>query len=215
MNNTSYTVKGGIYLVVDPAMQAAELLAKTKDALEAGIDVVQVWNHWPEHTDKESLIRSLGKLAHSYQVPVIINEDLSLLQIDCIDGIHFDQVPEDINAIRKQAGRNIITGITCGNDFTKIEWAVANQVNYISFCSVFPSSSVDTCELVDREIIRRTRAFTALPIFLSGGITLDNLGDLKDTGLNGIAVISGIMSSQNSYASAKAYTNALKNIKQS
>lgn len=214
MNNTSYTIKGGIYLVVDPAMPAAELLAKTNAALEAGIQAVQVWNHWSADADRESLIRSLSELAHAYQVPVIVNEDASLLQIDCIDGIHFDQLPEDIDAIRKQAGRPIITGITCGNDFNKIEWAVTHQLDYISFCSVFPSSSVDTCEIVDREIIRRTRAFTSIPMFLSGGITLDNFEELKDTGLNGIAVISGIMSSKDSYTSAKAYNNALKNIKQ-
>ena len=105
-----------------------------------------------------------------------------------------------------------ITGITCGNDFSKIEWAVENGMNYISFCSVFPSGSVDTCEIINRDIIRKARSFTNIPIFLSGGITLDNLSLLEDTGMSGIAVISGIMNANNTLESAQQYSKALHKI---
>lgn len=212
MTKKTYHIKGGIYLVIDPSMPPQQLLPKTKAALEAGIEVLQLWNHWPEDILKESLIHELCDLAHSYHVPVIVNEDPALLKNHCVDGIHFDQVPPDISSIRNQAGREILTGITCGNDFSKIKWAVQHQVDYISFCSVFPSSSVDTCELVDREIIRRARAFTSLPLFLSGGITLDNLGELKETGMDGIALISGIMGSNDPFSSTQSYKKALTSL---
>jgi thiamine-phosphate pyrophosphorylase len=89
---------------------------------------------------------------------------------------------------------------------------VANKLDYISFCSVFPSKSVSTCNLVSREIINKARAFTSIPIFLSGGIDLNNLPLLEGTGLDGIAVISGIMSANNPEEMASNYSQALINL---
>ncbi len=212
MNNKSYNIKGGIYLVVDPSMPLQQLLTKTKAALEAGIEVVQIWNHWPGDTEKETIVTEFAELVHRYQVPVIVNEDISLLKLEVVDGIHFDEINPGIDMIRKNAGRDLITGITCGNDFTKIEWAVQHQLTYLSFCSVFPSSSVDTCDIVDRDIIYKTRAFTSMPLFLSGGIKLSNLAELKDTGLDGIAIISGIMQSNDPFISTQQYKQALNSL---
>jgi thiamine-phosphate pyrophosphorylase len=143
-------------------------------------------------------------------VPVLINEDID--SISLVDGIHFDEIPVDFDKIKSLINPNAIVGITCGNDFKKIEWAMVNQLDYISFCSVFPSKSVDTCELVSREIISKTRAYTTMPIFLSGGIDLDNLALLKDTGLDGIAVISGIMKAEEPTIAAAEYKQALINL---
>ena len=48
----------GVYLVADPAMQGNLLFSKLQEALGAGVDVLQLWNHWPPeftHSDKIQL----------------------------------------------------------------------------------------------------------------------------------------------------------------
>ncbi|MFP5042276.1 thiamine phosphate synthase [Parasediminibacterium sp. JCM 36343] len=207
MDKQHFTIKQGLYLVIDPSMPLPILVEKVAAALQGGVDIIQIWNYFKEGVDKAEIIGSIVNLAHKNNVPVLINEDTSLLSL--VDGIHFDEIPPDFSRFKQSLGKHKIIGITCGNNFSKIEWAVENELDYISFCSVFPSKSVNTCDLVSRDIIQKTRAFTQMPIFLSGGIDLNNLPLLKDTGLDGIAVISGIMGTENPALSASAYKHAL------
>lgn len=211
MNQKRYNIKGGLYLVVDPSMQFDNLLAKIESALKGGIDVLQIWNHWNEKADKIRIIQSIVELVHQYDVPAIINENIALLDVTDLDGIHFDNIPQNFEELKSQIKTNTIIGITCGNDFDKIQWAINQGLDYISFCSVFPSRSVNTCDLVNKEMIYKARSATQMPIFLSGGIDLTNLDDLKDTRMDGIAVVSDIMSAKDPKEKTRQYQLALKN----
>lgn len=208
MQKKKYHIKGGLYLVVDPSMPLDSLIPKIESALKGGVDILQIWNHWPDESDKLSIIKSIVTLGHQFDTPVMINENTDLLAITELDGVHFDHIPANFEELKSQ--RNAIIGLTCGNDFEKIQWAIDHELDYISFCSVFPSSSVNTCDLVDKAIILKTRASTKMPIFLSGGIDLTNIDDLKDTQMDGIAVVSGIMSANDPEEKTKQYKQALK-----
>jgi len=213
MKTKKHTIKGGLYLVIDPSMNLTTLLHKTEAALRGGIDVLQIWNHWNMEDDKQKIIQLITALAHRYGVPVLINENIELLINTDLDGIHFDTIPDNYAAIQSRLKEDFMIGITCGNDISKIEWAIEHQLDYISFCSVFPSSSVSTCELVDRAIIQKARALTDMPIFLSGGIDLNNMHQLKETKMDGIAVVSGIMSAEYTEEKTKQYQLSLQNNK--
>ncbi len=45
--NQPYTIPGGLYLVLNPALDPATLLNKLAQALEGGVTVLQIWNNWP------------------------------------------------------------------------------------------------------------------------------------------------------------------------
>lgn len=206
-----FTIQEGLYLVIDPAMPEEILLTRTEAALRGGVNLIQVWNHWPEGMDRTALVKKLAVITRANKVPLLVNESIDLLTLEEVDGIHFDHPPADIAVVRSIRTKPILIGITCGNDISRVQWAVDQQLDYISFCSVFPSSSVNTCDLVRREVITTARALTSMPIFLSGGITLDNIGLLKTTGMNGVAVISGIMSKQDTEEVTLQYKHALQN----
>lgn len=211
MTNIKYTIRGGLYLVIDPSLNLHILLNKIEAALKGGIDVLQIWNHWNEEDDKQKIVLAITALSHCYCVPVIINENIELLTNTDLDGIHLDSIPNNFSEIKAQLKSDAIIGITCGNDISTIKWAIEHQLNYISFCSVFPSSSVLTCDLVNKEIIRQARALTNMPIFLAGGIDLTNIHQLKETQMDGVAVVSGIMSAENTEERTKQYQQTLQN----
>ncbi|WP_276479595.1 thiamine phosphate synthase [Paraflavitalea pollutisoli] len=209
MSNKRRKINGGLYLVVDPATGEDYLLPALRSAMEGGVDIVQIWDHWLHGQDKRSLVSKICALAHQHDLPVLINEDWSLAQDTQLDGVHFDEPPADLASIRALVGRDLLIGITCGNDLEKVTWAESNQLDYISFCSMFPSTSAGTCELVTIETVQAARRITALPIFLAGGITLDNLPGLVATPMNGIAVISGIMRAADPAKASAAYKQTL------
>ena len=202
----------GIYLVVDPSMDRSVLLEKVRQSLEGGVGILQIWNHWPENfgePQKKELIASIKQLAESHEVPVLINDDWRLLKTTNVDGVHFDSVPEHFDKVRQQIGDDCIFGITCSNDLETVRWADRHGMDYISFCAMFPSPSVDSCDIVKPETVRQARKITDKPLFLSGGISPDKIGELEGLQFDGVAVISGILSEDNPKERAREYDRAL------
>ncbi len=209
MKNT--ILAGGIYLVIDPSIKETVLFDKLEQVLQEGIAVVQLWDHWPVGIHKESIINAICDLCHSYQVPVFINNEWELLNSLPLDGVHFDSIPTDYDIIKQLLPKGFWAGLTCNNDLSAVEWAEKNNLNYISFCSIFPSSTSISCELVPFHTIEQARKITSMPIFLAGGIQLSNLSKLKDLDFEGIALVSGIMSSANPAEATKAFAALLTN----
>lgn len=206
-------ITGGIYLVLNPSIEKNELLEKLKQALEGGVDIIQIWNHWPElfsQSDKIELIDEILDLTDVYNIPVLINNDWKQLKGTDLHGVHFDEIPEDFDRIQHEVQREFISGITCSNDLEVIEWADKHHFDYISFCSMFPSNSVDSCEIVRPKTIQKAREITDLPLFVSGGITPKNLSELDNLDFQGVAVISGILSSDSPRTTTKEYREKLK-----
>lgn len=202
-------IAGGIYLVVDPTPGIDKVLPKIDQALKGGLDVLQVWNKWNNNQDKFQFINKLCITAHKREIPVLINDDWELLKNTDLDGVHFDTPPADLDRIRQAVARPFICGITCGNNLERIQWAVEQKLDYISFCSMFPSPSAGVCEIVSRETVMQARQLTSMPVFLAGGITLDNVHELTCTGMNGIALISAIMKSNDPQQTTKAFKQKL------
>lgn len=206
-------ITGGIYLVVDPSKGDGAIFPVLRRAIAGGVDVVQIWDHWLPGQAKEPLIEEICAEAHAHGIPVLINEDWRLLLNTPLDGVHFDNEP-NIAAIREQVARPLIAGITCGNELARVNWAIRNQMDYISFCSMFPSGSALTCELVSVETVQRARELTDIPVFLAGGITPENIRSLAATHMDGIAVIGGIMKAADPEQSTLNYKQALLELKQ-
>jgi thiamine-phosphate pyrophosphorylase len=204
-------IKGGLYLVVDPKPGISFVLPKINAALKGGIDIIQLWNNWEKDQSQTKFIKQVCNLAHQFDVPVIINENWALLKTLPLDGIHFDNVPKNWNEIKTQIDRPFLTGLTCGNDQKPIEWAPQNNLDYISFCSMFPSSTANSCELIKSETVCNTRRITSIPIFVAGGITRETIPKLYSLGINGIAVASAIMKAEDPEVAAKKFKELINN----
>ncbi|MEX2495030.1 MAG: thiamine phosphate synthase [Woeseia sp.] len=206
---------GIVYLVIDPSVERAELLEKTRQALDGGADILQIWNRWPKDMDrrgKERLVASIKELALDHGAPLLINEEWDLLKTANLDGVHFDAIPEDFERIRGEVACDFIAGITCSNDLEIVRWAEENGMDYVSFCAMFPSLSVGDCEIVRPETVREARELTSLPLLLSGGITPGRIdGPLRqlEPQFDGVAVISGILDAAAPGEAASAYKRAL------
>ena len=207
-----YNISGGLYLVIDPATPSDTLFTKLQQALKEGVKIVQVIDNWQAGQKVKTIINELTDVCHSFHVPLLLNNHWELLRETNADGIHFDSIPDDFKRRRKDYPPEALYGITCGNDLSVVQWAGENQLDYISFCSMFPSPSAGSCEIVTPESIRKARAITSVPIFLAGGIHPENIKSFEGFGINGIALISGIMGADDAVRSTRDYVNSLKKI---
>ncbi|WP_315818924.1 thiamine phosphate synthase [Paraflavitalea speifideaquila] len=203
------TISGGLYLIIDPARGLDRVLPVVQQAIAGGVDIIQVWNHWYTRQRKIKFINHICEAAYAYGVPVLVHEDWKLLQHSQADGIHFDEAPTNIEQWRQELGRPFLCGITCGNDLQKVQWAIDKGLDYLSFCSMFPSTTANSCELVKPESVQTARRMTRMPIFLAGGITSESIVGLSPTGMDGIAVVSGITDSTDPLLQTLNYKQAI------
>ena len=201
----------GIYLIIDPSMDELILMNKLNLCLREKLAAVQIWDNYKDTQNIIKLINRICEQCHAKNVPVLINNRWELLNNSSLDGIHFDVIPENYTQIKRNVIRPFISGITCTNDSTNVEWASKSQLDYISFCSIFPSQTANSCEMVNFHTIHNAAKNYDLPIYLAGGITPDNVHRLDELNYAGIAVVSGIMSRNNPNESIKEYLEKIKN----
>lgn len=199
-------IGSGIYLVIDPAMEMQLLLSQLQKALTGTIAAVQIWDNFLQGDDIKALIVNVVETCRPYNIPVLINNRWQLVQQTGLDGVHFDTIPHDFY---NEKHDTIIVGLTCGNDIATIEQAIALGMDYISFCSMFPSATANSCELVNPETVTKARELTNIPIFLAGGITPENVTSLNNLPYSGIAVVSGIMKAAEPQEAIKDYQSKL------
>ncbi|GHB65934.1 hypothetical protein GCM10007390_20060 [Persicitalea jodogahamensis] len=191
-------------------MEESVLLKKLELCLSEELAAVQIWDNFQPDQNIPDLIQKIGDRCHQKSVPVLINNRWELLNESMLDGVHFDQIPENYPHIIEKVKKPFINGLTCNNDLSYVHWATANRMDYISFCSIFPSTTSNSCELVDFSTVQAAAKISNLPIFLAGGIHPENVEKLNELDYSGIAVISGIMSSDQPNEAIKNYTKKLK-----
>ena len=206
-------IDSGIYLVIDPSLDETALIEKLKLILEEPIAAVQIWDHFLPGQDIEKLINIITGACHKKNVPVLINNKWEWLKKSELDGVHIDSIPGNLDLIKQIIGKKFICGITCNNDLSIVDWAADNHLDYISFCSMFPSPTSNSCDMVLFETIRKAKATANIPVFLAGGVTLENMPKLDGLPFNGIAVSSGIMKSENPKETIHSYLEHLNKTK--
>lgn len=203
-------INNGVYLVIDPSTNQQQLLERLGIVLKEEISAVQIWDHFPNEKVKQEIVAAICEMCKAANIPVLINNDWALLNQYALDGVHFDAFPYNLEEIRKEVDRDFIAGITINNNLDAVASAEQNNLDYISFCSVFPSVTSNSCEPVTFDTIRKARTITSLPIFLAGGMRLENMGKLNELDFNGVAVIAGIMQAEDPVYAIKQYNQLLK-----
>jgi len=204
----------GLYLVVDPTVSHPKLLDIIQKSLRGGVDILQLWSPNQDKSVVLKLAENLMGLTKQYNVPLIINNDLKLAKEVKAHGVHLDGYDVTPNEVRKSLGEQSVVGYTLGNDLNKLKWAQAVGADYVSFCAVFPTSSVTQCEIVPLNSIKLAKSSTTMPVFASGGINLTNAHLVLEAGADGIAVISAILKARDPEQAAGSFKEIIRKYKQ-
>lgn len=193
----------GLYLVVAPILPVDELLIAVEKALKGGVNIVQFIPEGPMPHTLE-VAKALSNLTRRFDVPFLINGELPLALDTKADGLHFDGYSITPDEARRIIGRRCLVGYTLGNDLKRLEWIETMGADYVSFCSIFQTSSSTQCEIVPIETIKAARSRTVLSVFAAGGITPENAHVVLEAGVDGIAVTSAILRAKNPEQAARS-----------
>jgi thiamine-phosphate pyrophosphorylase len=178
----------GIYAILN---EEAGVVGRAEAILEAGIRIIQ---YRPKSAFRSETLRRLRSLTYRRDALLILNDDWRrAVEFDC-DGVHlgpgddgFDEPP----AVRAAAKERLI-GLSCGTA-GEVARAAGSDVDYLGVGSVFATSSkADAGTPVGLAGLRALAAQTSIPVAAIGGIGLENLAEVRRTGVAMAAVISAL-----------------------
>lgn len=139
-------------------------------------------------------IPQLQALCQSYNIPLIINDDLALAQRFSL-GVHLGQDDGSIQQARAVLGEQAIIGRTCLNSLQLAKQAIVDGANYIAFGAIYESSSKKTlAKNIGIQIIQQARdIFPHTHICAIGGLSVENALPVINAGADLCAVIGDVL----------------------
>ena len=147
----------------------------------------------------------LAGLAKRHEVPFLVNNNLKLAVEVEADGVHFDDYAVSPAEARQVLGSKTFVGYTVNTDLEKIRWAEQLGADYVSFCSIFHKCPGGQCPIVPLDIVKAAVSNAKISVFAAGGITIENVFSVLDTGVDGVVVTSAILNSKDPMQTARNF----------
>lgn len=181
-----------LYAITDRHWLNDETLkSQVEKALKGGATMIQIREKDLDEKDFLLEAEELLALCRSYNVPFIVNDNVELAVKVGADGVHVGQSDMNARDVRALIGNDKILGVSTQT----VEQALFAQecgADYLGVGAVFPTGSKDDAEVLDRKTLMDICKAVSIPVVAIGGITKDNVRELKGTGIAGISVISAI-----------------------
>jgi thiamine-phosphate pyrophosphorylase len=200
-----------LYLVVSQeACLDRDLVMVTEQAVKGGVDLVQLREKTltlPEFT--QTAIR-LKAMLDSYNVPLIINDNIEVARASGAFGIHVgnsDIPPSQVKA--QWADCNLL-----GYSIEYMEQLSNSEIQYADYLGISPvfstSTKTDTVTEWGLEGIQAIRQQTNKPLVAIGNMNKNNAFDVIKAGADCLAVVSAICGADDPAKAAEAIRNQIE-----
>lgn len=192
-----------LYAITDRRWLNGETLEEQVElAIEGGATIVQLREKTLNDSDFLEQAKRLKNTCVKANVPLIINDNVEIALESDADGVHIGQSDRPAREVREKLGPNKLLGISCRT----VEDAVIAETNgadYLGVGAMFPTATKTDTRPVTIETLKAICQAVNIPVVAIGGINLDNIQQLKKTGIAGIVAISAIFSQANIETAAR------------
>ena len=192
-----------LYAVTDRAWLRGETLyGQVEKALKGGATFMQLRE---KNLDEEHFLQEaveIKELCKKYHVPFVINDNVDIAVKMDADGVHVGQSDMEAGDVRAKLGPDKIVGVSAQT----VEQAVLAEkrgADYLGVGAVFSTGTKLDADDVSYKTLKAICEAVSIPVVAIGGITKDNLMELKGSGIDGIAVVSAIFAQENIEAATK------------
>lgn len=194
----------GVYAIIDADIVADDMLVQTtRSCINNGVSVIQYRAKSISFAQKSAQATVLAELCHAAAIPLIINDDIDLCRCVNAAGVHLGKNDCTLVEARQLLGPDKMIGVSCYN---KLELAIAAEqasADYVAFGSVFLSSTKPDAVNAPLDLLKQAKQQLQIPVVAIGGITINNIKSLLETGIDAAAVIRGLFAEPNPGTIAK------------
>lgn len=181
-----------LYGVTDRSwLGARTLYEQVEAAIKGGATIIQLREKKMPEEEFLQEARELKMLCNAYKIPFIINDNISVALAMDADGVHLGQGDMELKQAREILGPDKIIGVSAHNVEEAVQ-AEKNGADYLGAGAVFSTASKADVTSLSMETLKEICEAVSIPVVAIGGISEENMDQLKGTGISGVAVISAL-----------------------
>ena len=175
----------------------------------AGVEMIQFRDQRLMDAEFVERARLLRQATRDAEVLLIVNDRADIAVAVDADGVHLGQDDLSVKDARRILGPRKLIGVST-HDLQQARAAVLAGANYLGAGPTFPSSTKAFDAFPGLEFLRELSAEIRLPTFAIGGIGLENLPQVLETGTRRVAVSGAVVASTNVRKTVKALREMLR-----
>ncbi|MEH6814039.1 MAG: Nudix family hydrolase [Motiliproteus sp.] len=181
------------YLITGDYFEPEDFLKRLQRALDAGVAMVQFRHKTPRIGPMKLLLDKAVALCHAHKALLLVNGDFELAEEVGADGVHLSSTQlMSLNRQQLQQWRQrwpqAWIGASCHNE-QELQKAAYIGVRYVSLSPVMATASHPETEAMGWQRFQQLVDKVPLPVFALGGMELDALDQVMQSGGQGIAAI--------------------------
>ena len=185
-----------LYAVTDRMWTGKQtLMEQVEDALKGGATCVQLRE---KELDEDAFLQEaleMKALCEKYHVPFFVNDNVEIAVKCMADGIHVGQSDMATAKVRQTVGEDMMIGVSV-HSVEEALVAVRNGADCLGVGAMFSTSTKADANVLTKEVLKEICDAVDIPVVAIGGISKENMGELKGTGVDGVALVSAIFAAE-------------------
>ncbi len=209
LRNVKYTrMKNCTVQFITNSSNKDEILLSCMNVLDGGIRWIQLRMKNATHEERVDVALSLKRIMNNYiGSTLIIDDDIDAVIESDADGVHLGLNDDSPIEARKKLGYGKIIGGTC-NTTEQLYHRAIEGVDYVGVGPYrYTKTKTNLSPILGYEgiksiVLANKRLALPIPIYVIGGIVLDDIKDLENLDIKGIAISSLLLHSENMCSTA-------------
>lgn len=197
----------GLYFILNISSgESGDIPLWLEGIMANGVRIIQVRGKDVHPLQLAAVTRDVVRIAKRFNITVVVNDFPAIALETGAHGVHLGAKDKSISDAKAELGKDGIVGATV-RTVKQASRAVNAGADYVACGSMFKSPTKPSVRIVGVDILAQVKdAFPDFPVCAIGGITLENVNDVLATGVDMVAVISGIASARSPEKAAMAYS---------
>lgn len=192
-----------LYAVTDRAwLEGKTLCSQVEAAIDGGASFIQLREKSLPDSDFLAEAKLIAALCRERRVPFVINDNVDVAIQSCADGVHIGQSDMAAGDARRLLGQDKIIGVSA-RTLEEAQLAESWGADYLGIGAVFATSTKSDTDSITKQTMCEITAGVKIPVIAIGGISRDNILELKGCGFAGVAVVSALFAQQDIKSAAQ------------
>ncbi len=184
-----------LYLVTDRGLMSTKTLPEAvEQAILGGCTMVQLREKSISTLEFYNQAMDVKQITDKYNIPLIINDRIDIALAVHAGGVHIGQSDMPVTVARKLIPSDMLLGVSASS-VKEAETAMKDGADYLGIGAMFQTGTKTDANLVSMNELQRICHAVHIPIVVIGGINKSNAGLFRFSGIDGLAVVSAIISS--------------------
>lgn len=203
-----------MYFITDStSFSEGEFLFRVEEACKGGVTLIQLREK--DRTTREyiSLAQKVHEITMRYDIPLIIDDRVDVALSVNAEGVHVGQSDMPVSIARRLMGNDKIVGATAKTVPQALE-AYEQGADYLGVGAIYPTTTKVKTVLTSVDTLKEIVKAVPIKVNAIGGLNKDNIHVLRNSGIDGICVVSAIMKADDPCIAAKELREAFNELQQ-